>query len=66
MDGFQRLRFAQDPARLAAWESASNVVADRRPAAGDTPADGVTPQGGTPGGDSPGGGSLSTDVRPAA
>jgi hypothetical protein len=27
MDGLNRLRFAQDPERLAAWESASSVVA---------------------------------------
>jgi hypothetical protein len=32
MDGLNRLRFAQDPERLAAWESASSVVAAPRAA----------------------------------
>jgi len=33
MDGFQRLRFARDPERLAAWVSASSVRATPRAAA---------------------------------
>lgn len=66
MDGFQRLRFAQDPDRLAAWESASSVPADRHSATpADDSAEGGTPTGGQPGGGSPGGASTS-DVRPAA
>jgi hypothetical protein len=66
MDGYQRLRFAQDPDRLAAWESASSVMADRRsPATADGTAGAEAPQTGTPGGSS-GGGAPAPDVRPAA
>ncbi len=56
MDGFQRLRFARDPERLAAWESSSTVFAGRSSSekAQDVPASG-TPGSGT-----------SADVRPAA
>jgi hypothetical protein len=50
MNGLNRLRFAADSELLAAWESASNVVATPRP---DTePSTGTTPSGG--------------EVRPAA
>jgi hypothetical protein len=54
MDGYQRMRYAKDPDRLAAWLSASSVTGDRPPAdkAG---------QDGQPGGGAPAG-----DVRPAA
>jgi hypothetical protein len=51
MDGIQRWRFARDPERLAAWESASSVLAER---SSSQPAEG-TPASGT-----------SADVRPAA
>ncbi len=54
MDGYQRLRFAQDPDRLAKWESASSLTSDRR-SPGDAPV-GESAEGGTP----------PTDVRPAA
>ena len=42
MDGLNRLRFSNDPELLAAWESASNVVATPKngtpkPAPGDPP-----------------------------
>ena len=56
MDGLNRFRFAKDPEALAAWESASNVVATPRPAS--------EPESGpeTPQGPAPAGG----EVRPAA
>jgi hypothetical protein len=67
MDGFQRLRFAQDPDRLAAWESASSVLAGRRSQAdADTPVEGGGADGGQPVGGSPGVSTPTTDVRPAA
>lgn len=53
MDGLNRFRFAGDPELLAAWESASNVVATPRSAVGATPAPDVP---------APAGG----EVRPAA
>jgi len=56
MDGLNRFRFAKDPESLAAWESASSVVATPRPA----PEPEVEP--GTPEGPAPAGG----EVRPAA
>jgi hypothetical protein len=55
MDGFQRLRFARDPERLAAWESASSVFANPKPSESDTGDPGDTPGSGKP-----------DDVRPAA
>ena len=55
MDGLNRFRFAKDPESLAAWESASSVVATPRPAEPK-----VEP--GTPEGPAPAGG----EVRPAA
>ncbi len=61
MNGLIRLRFATQPELLAAWESASNVVATPRPAApptGTTPPSGIPPTGGTP--------PTSGEVRPAA
>jgi hypothetical protein len=61
MDGIQRLRFARDPERLAAWESASNVLAE---ASSSEPAQ-RAPQSGTPGSGTPGSGTPA-DVRPAA
>ncbi len=61
MDGIQRLRFARDPERLAAWESASSVLAE--PSSSEPAQD--TPGSGTPGGGTPGSG-TSEDVRPAA
>lgn len=61
MDGIQRLRFARDPERLAAWESASSVLAE--PSASE-PAQGV-PGAGTPGSGTSGS-ATSADVRPAA
>jgi hypothetical protein len=54
MDGFERLRFAQDPERLAAWTSASSLTA--APVVRDTPSDGQ-PEGGA---------SAEGGVRPAA
>ena len=56
MDGLNRFRFAKDPESLAAWESASSVVATPRPASEPK----VEP--GTPEGPVPAGG----EVRPAA
>ena len=56
MKGLIRIRFANQPELLAAWESASNVVATPRPEE-ETPG-GAPPTGGTP----PTGG----EVRPAA
>jgi hypothetical protein len=50
MNGLIRLRFAKEPELLAAWESASNVVATPRSAtqpAGTTPPSGTPPSGGT-------------------
>jgi len=61
MNGLIRLRFANQPELLAAWESASNVVATPRPATpptGTTPPSGAPPSTGTP--------STSREVRPAA
>jgi hypothetical protein len=55
MDGFERLRFAQDPERLAAWTSASSITA--APVVRD-----AAPPDGQPEGGAPAGG----DVRPAA
>jgi hypothetical protein len=55
MDGFQRLRFARDPERLAAWESARTVHADPKPSESETENPGDTPSSGKP-----------DDVRPAA
>lgn len=54
MDGFQRMRYARDPERLAAWVSASNVTAAPQPA--EQAKDGGQPDGGPP----------VSDVRPAA
>jgi hypothetical protein len=51
MDGFQQLRFARDPEKLAAWESARKVLAERR-----SPAETEESNSGTP----------ASDVRPAA
>jgi hypothetical protein len=66
MDGFQRLRFARDPERLAAWESASTVFATPRSSA---TAEGG-PESGSSGSGTPGSGTAgsgaSADVRPAA
>jgi hypothetical protein len=46
MDGFQRIRFARDPERLAAWESASTVFATPKPSASEEPESGAeTPAG---------------------
>jgi hypothetical protein len=46
MDGFQRIRFARDPERLAAWESASTVFATPKPSASEEPeSGGETPAG---------------------
>lgn len=56
MDGLNRFRFAKDPESLAAWESASNVVATPRSASEPEP--GLD----TPAGPAPVGG----EVRPAA
>jgi hypothetical protein len=56
MDGLNRFRFAKDPESLAAWESASNVVATPRAAPVSKP------EPGTPEGPVPAGG----EVRPAA
>jgi hypothetical protein len=55
MNGFERLRFAEDPERLAAWTSASSVTA-APVAREEAPAEGP-PEGGRPSGG---------DVRPAA
>jgi hypothetical protein len=55
MDGFQRLRFARDPEKLAAWESASTVHAKPQPSAEETEDPGATPSNEKP-----------DDVRPAA
>ncbi|MFL5460448.1 MAG: hypothetical protein ACJ8AY_07155 [Gemmatimonadales bacterium] len=55
MNGLIRLRFSTQPELLAAWESASNVVATPRPV---TPPTGTTPPSGTP--------PASGEVRPAA
>jgi hypothetical protein len=52
MDGLNRFRFASDAERLAAWESASSVVAAPRPAAVKPVPEGSPPEGG--------------EVRPAA
>lgn len=52
MDGFNRLRFATDPESLAAWESASNVLAPPRPAEFKPGSDGKAAAGG--------------EIRPAA
>jgi hypothetical protein len=57
MNGLIRLRFANQSELLAAWESASNVVATPRPDT-EPSSGGTTPSGGTP----PSGG----EVRPAA
>jgi hypothetical protein len=43
MDGFQRLRFARDPERLAAWISASSVRATPRGSEPAQPQPGSTP-----------------------
>ena len=51
MNGLIRLRFANQPELLAAWESASNVVAAPRPDVDPTPSGGTPP---------------SEQVRPAA
>jgi hypothetical protein len=56
MDGLNRFRFAKDAESLAAWASASNVLATPRPPAGPEPVPG------TPEGPAPAGG----EVRPAA
>ena len=68
MDGFQRLRFAQDPEKLTAWDSARRIVAERRSpetsgdqAGSDAPSQ--APAG--PSGPSTGG-TPASDVRPAA
>jgi hypothetical protein len=60
MDGIQRLRFARDPERLAAWESASSVLAEPN----SEPAQDASGSG-TPGSGTSGSG-TSADVRPAA
>jgi hypothetical protein len=44
MDGFQRLRFAKDPERLAAWVSASSVRATPRTAVSAQPRPSSTPE----------------------
>jgi hypothetical protein len=44
MDGFQRLRFAKNPERLAAWVSASSVRATPRPAEPTQPQPSVAPE----------------------
>jgi hypothetical protein len=69
MNGLVRVRFANQPELLAAWESASNVVtivrSDTKPVAGGTtPPTGTTPPSGTipPTGTTPSAG----DVKPAA
>jgi hypothetical protein len=66
MDGYQRLRFAQDPDRLAKWESASSLGPDRRSSAPDGPVSGEAQQGAPQGSNTPSGGTPTTDVRPAA
>jgi hypothetical protein len=61
MGGIQRWRFARDPERLAAWESASSVLAaggSSKPAQGSPAA--VTPPSGNSASE------TSADVRPAA
>jgi hypothetical protein len=66
MVGFQRLRFAHDPERLAAWESASSVFAAPRSAESAESGTGSGASGsGTPGSATLGSG-TSADVRPAA
>ena len=44
LDGFQRLRFARDPERLAAWVGASSVRATPRAAEPVTPQPSGTPE----------------------
>jgi len=51
MNALVRIRFANQPELLAAWESASNVVATPRPEnpeTGGTTPPGTPPSGGTP------------------
>lgn len=57
MDGLNRYRFEKDPERLAAWESASNVVATPRPEVKPVPAPTPAPEGIPPAGG---------EIRPAA
>jgi len=68
MDGFQRLRFAREPEKLAAWESARKVVAGPRSSEGSADQAGSGAPAGAPAG--PSGPSTSgtpaSDVRPAA
>jgi hypothetical protein len=62
MNALIRIRFANQPELLAAWESASNVVATPRPdkpEAGETTPPGSPVSGGTPP-------ESSSDIRPAA
>jgi hypothetical protein len=71
MDGFQRLRFADDPEQLAAWTSASTV--ESAPAKAPEDDGGAGPAGATAGGGTAPAGSAASgrtpapgDVRPAA
>jgi len=68
MDGFQRLRFAQDSEKLAAWDSARKVVAERRsPEGPEDQARTDTSNGAPPAPSGPStSGTPPTDVRPAA
>jgi hypothetical protein len=58
LDGYHRLQFGRDPELMAAWESASSVVANPQRSAEVLPGE---PTGGTPPAPAPPG-----DVRPAA
>ena len=52
MNGLIRIRFGNQPETLAAWESASNVIAPGRPADENAPPSPTPPAGG--------------EIRPAA
>lgn len=67
MDGFQQLRFARDPEKLTAWESARKVE-ERRPAVGpeDRSGSGSGAAQSTPEGNPSNSGSPASNVRPAA